>query len=145
MIFCQICQFHSQIYSVNAKLPELGRIYPVSDKKLDGKRNVVIHVIRYITHFRYNNQTIFLLIFFRLLLTKLVYHIDHHCSKFSPFLDNGSDFGSLESRSLGSGFITLSGLIHFNYFVSHLFLYFFRSRHDVLLFKHASLSQTGSV
>ncbi len=45
----------------------------------------------------------------------------HHCSKFS-------------------GFITLSRLIHVNCFVSHLFLNFFRSRHDVLLFKHASLS-----
>ncbi len=32
-----------------------------------------------------------------------------------------------------------------NYVVSHLFLNFFRSRHDVLLFKHASLCQTGSI
>ncbi len=30
-------------------------------------------------------------------------------------------------------------------FVSHLFLNFFRLRHDVLLFKHASLCQTGSI
>ncbi len=69
----------------------------------------------------------------------------HHCSKFSPFVDNGSDRGSLESQSLRNGFITLSRLIHFNYFVSHLFLNFFRSWHDVLLFKHASLCQTGFV
>ncbi len=63
----------------------------------------------------------------------------------SPFVDNGSDHGSLESQSLRNGFITLSRLIHFNYFVSHLFLNFFRSWHDVLLFKHASLCQTGSI
>ncbi len=69
----------------------------------------------------------------------------HHCYKFSPFVDNGSDRGSLESQSLRNGFITLSRLIHVNYFVSHLFLNFFRSWHDVLLFKHASLCQTGSI
>ncbi len=39
----------------------------------------------------------------------------HHCSKFSPFVDNGSDRGSLESQSLRNGFITLSRLIHVNY------------------------------
>ncbi len=50
-----------------------------------------------------------------------------------------TDRGSLESQSLRNGFKTLSRLIHVNYFVSHLFLNFFRSRHDVLLFKHASL------
>ncbi len=49
------------------------------------------------------------------------------------------------SQSLRHSFITLSRLIHVNYFVSHLFLNFFRSRHDVLLFKHASLCQTGSI
>ncbi len=69
----------------------------------------------------------------------------HHYSKFSPFVDNGSDRGSLESQSLRNDFITLSRLIHVNYFVSLLFLNFFRSRHDVLLFKHASLCQTGSI
>ncbi len=69
----------------------------------------------------------------------------HHCSKFSPFVDNGSDRGSLESQSLRNGFISLSRLIHVNYFVSHLFLNFFRLRHDVLLFKHASFCQTGSI
>ncbi len=69
----------------------------------------------------------------------------HHCSKFSPFVDNGSDRGSLESQSLRNDFITLSRLIHVEYFVSHLFLNFFRLRHDVLLFKHASLCQTGSI
>ncbi len=69
----------------------------------------------------------------------------HHCYKFSPFVDNGSDRGSLESQSLRNGFITLFILIHVNYFVSHLFLNFFRSWHDVLLFKHASLCQTGSI
>ncbi len=35
----------------------------------------------------------------------------HHCSKFSPFVDNGFDRGSLESQSLINGFITLSRLI----------------------------------
>ncbi len=69
----------------------------------------------------------------------------HHCSKFSLFVDNGSDHGSLESQSLRNGFITLSRLIHVNYFVSHLFLNFFRLRHDMLLFKHALLCQTGSI
>ncbi len=68
----------------------------------------------------------------------------HHCSKFSPFVDNGSDRGSQETQSLINGFKLLSRLKHVNYFVSHLFLNFFRSRHDVLLFKHASLCQTGS-
>ncbi len=34
----------------------------------------------------------------------------HHCSKFSPFVDNGSDRGSPESQSLRNGFITLSRL-----------------------------------
>ncbi len=62
---------------------------------------------------------------------------DHHCSKFSTFVDNGSD--------LRNGLITLSRLIHVNYFVFHLFLNFFKSRHGVLLFKHASLCQTGSI
>ncbi len=69
----------------------------------------------------------------------------HPCSQFSPFVDNGSDRGSLESQSLKNGFITLSRLMQVNYFISHLFLNFFRSRHDVMLFKHASLCQTGSI
>ncbi len=69
----------------------------------------------------------------------------HHCSKFSPFVYNESDHGSLESQSLRNGCITLSRLIHVNYFGSNLFLNFFRSRHDVFLFKHASLCQTGSI
>ncbi len=69
----------------------------------------------------------------------------HHCSKFSPFVDNGSDRGSLESQHLRNAFITLSRLIHVNYFVSHLFLTFFRLWHDVLIFKHTSLCQTGSI
>ncbi len=70
----------------------------------------------------------------------------HHCYKFSPFVDNGSDCGSLESQSLRNGFITLSRLIHANYFVSHLMMMkSCRSWHDVLLFKHASLCQTGSI
>ncbi len=30
----------------------------------------------------------------------------HHCYKFSPFVDNGSDHDSLESQSLRNGFIT---------------------------------------
>ncbi len=65
-----------------------------------------------------------------------------HCwSKFPPFVYNGSDRGSLESQSLRNGFITLSRLIHLNSLVSHLFLNFFRSRRDLLLFKHALLCQ----
>ncbi len=68
---------------------------------------------------------------------------NHHCSKFSPFVDD-SDHGSLESQSLRNGFITLSSLIS-QLFVSHLFLNFFRSRHNVLLFKHTSLCQIRSI
>ncbi len=67
----------------------------------------------------------------------------HHGSKLSPFVDNVSDCGSLQSQSLRNGFNPLQ--IHVNYYVSHLFLNFLRSRHDVLLFKHASLFQTGSI
>ncbi len=63
----------------------------------------------------------------------------HHCSKFSPFMDNGSVHGSLDSQSFRNGSVAFFRLVHINYFVSHLFLNFFRSRHDVLLFKHASL------
>ena len=51
----------------------------------------------------------------------------HHCSMFSPIVDNGSHWGSLESQSLGNGFVTLSRLIDVNCFVSHLFLNFFGS------------------
>ena len=58
----------------------------------------------------------------------------HHCSKSSPFVDNGSHRGSLKSQSLRNGFVTLSRLIHVKFFVCHLFFNFFRSRHDVLLF-----------
>ena len=50
---------------------------------------------------------------------------------FSPFVDNGSHCGSLESQSFRNGFITFSRLIDLNYFLSHLFLNFFRSQHDV--------------
>ncbi len=45
-----------------------------------------------------------------------------HCSKFSPFVVNGSGRVSLESRSFRKGFMTLPRLIHVSYFVSHLFL-----------------------
>ncbi len=41
---------------------------------------------------------------------------------FSPFVDNGSHCGSLESQSFRNGFITFSRLIDLNYFLSHLFL-----------------------
>ncbi len=71
--------------------------------------------------------------------------VHHYCSKFSLFVDNGSDRGSLEFQSLRNAFLNLSRLIYVNYFVSHLFLNIFRSRHDVLVFKHASLCQTGSI
>ncbi len=40
----------------------------------------------------------------------------HHCSMFSPFVDNGSHCGSLESQSFRNGFITFSRLIDLNYF-----------------------------
>ncbi len=50
------------------------------------------------------------------------------------FVDNGSDRDSLESQSLRNGFITLSRLIQVKYLVFHLFLNFYRLRHDVLLF-----------
>ncbi len=36
----------------------------------------------------------------------------YKCSKCSPFVDNGSDRGLLESQSLKNGFIILSRLIH---------------------------------
>ncbi len=52
-----------------------------------------------------------------------------------PFVDNGSERGSLESQSLRNGFITLSRLIHVNYFVSNLFFNLFRSQHGVFLCK----------
>ncbi len=38
----------------------------------------------------------------------------HHCSMFSPFVDNGSHCGSLESQSFRNGFITFSRLIDLN-------------------------------
>ncbi len=40
----------------------------------------------------------------------------HHCPKFSPFVGNGSHKGLLESQILRNGFVTLSRLIHLNYF-----------------------------
>lgn len=58
----------------------------------------------------------------------------HHCSKLSPFVDNGSPRGSLEFQSLRNGFETLPRPIHVHYFVSNLFLNFFRLWHDVWLF-----------
>ena len=59
----------------------------------------------------------------------------HHCFVFSPFVDNGSHWCSLESQSPRNGFLALSRLIDVNDFVSHLFLNFFGSGHDVLLFE----------
>ncbi len=47
----------------------------------------------------------------------------HHCSMFSPFVDNGSHCGSLESQSFRNGFITFSRLIDLNYFLSLLFYF----------------------
>ncbi len=58
----------------------------------------------------------------------------HHCSKFSPFVNNGSDCGSLESQNLRNDFMNLFRLIHVNYFVSHLLLNFFRLWYDVPVF-----------
>lgn len=58
-----------------------------------------------------------------------------HCSMFLPFVNNGSHCGLLESQSFRNGFITFSRLIDLNYFLSHLFLNFFGSRHDVRLFE----------
>ncbi len=51
----------------------------------------------------------------------------------------------VQSQSLRNGFISLSRLVHVNYFVSHLFLNFFRLWHKVLLYKNALLCQTGSI
>ncbi len=42
----------------------------------------------------------------------------HHCSMFSPFVDNGSHCGSLESQSFRNDFITFSRLKDLNYFFS---------------------------
>ncbi|MED6238224.1 hypothetical protein ATANTOWER_013243 [Ataeniobius toweri] len=58
----------------------------------------------------------------------------HHCSMFSPFVENGSHCGLLKSRRLKIGFGTHS-FIEISYLVSHLLLDFFRSQQDVLLFK----------
>ena len=58
----------------------------------------------------------------------------HHCSMFSPFVNNGSHWGSQESQSFRNGFAILSRLIDVSDFVSHQFLNFFGSGHDVLLF-----------
>ncbi len=72
----------------------------------------------------------------------------HHCSMFSPFVDNGCHCGSLESQSFRNGFITFSRLIDLNYFLSHLFLNFFGSQHDVQLlrmFWSTSLCQAGPI
>lgn len=46
----------------------------------------------------------------------------HHCSKFLPFLNNGSRRGSLESQSFRNGFVNLFRLRDVNEFVSHLLL-----------------------
>ncbi len=72
----------------------------------------------------------------------------HHCSMFSPFVNNVSHCGSLESQSFRNGFITFSRLIDLNYFLSHLFLNFFGSQHDVSLlriFWSTSLCQAGPI
>uniref|UniRef100_A0A0E9TKM1 Uncharacterized protein n=1 Tax=Anguilla anguilla TaxID=7936 RepID=A0A0E9TKM1_ANGAN len=44
-----------------------------------------------------------------------------HCSKCSPFGDNGGHYGSVEAQSLRNGFVTLSRLIYFNSVFPHLF------------------------
>lgn len=41
----------------------------------------------------------------------------HHCSMFSPFVDNIFYCGSLESQTLKNDFITFSRLIDLNYFL----------------------------
>lgn len=72
---------------------------------------------------------------------------DSDVPSFSPFVDNGSHRGSLESQSLRNGFVTLSTLIDVSDFISHPFGKFFRWRHDVLLFRifqTTSLCQTAS-
>ena len=48
----------------------------------------------------------------------------HHCSMFSPFVDDRSHCGSLEPQSFRNGFITFSRLIDPIHFLSHLFLNF---------------------
>ena len=52
---------------------------------------------------------------------------------FLPCVDNGSHSGSLESRRLRNGFVTLSRLIDVDDFVSHPLGNFFRLQHGVLL------------
>ncbi len=69
----------------------------------------------------------------------------HHCSRFSPFVDNCSDRGSLESQSLRNGFITLSRLIHVNYFVLICSWISLDCGMMCGSFKHASLCQTDSI
>lgn len=49
------------------------------------------------------------------------------------YVDNDSQCGSLESQSLRDGYITFSRLMGVRDLVSHLFLDFFISWHDVLL------------
>lgn len=56
----------------------------------------------------------------------------HRCSIFSPFVDNVSHFGSLESQIFRNDFRTFSRLMDLIYFFSHLFLNFFGSQHDDL-------------
>lgn len=43
-----------------------------------------------------------------------------HCSKFAPFVDNGSHCCSLKSRILKNAFVTFSRLIDANEFASLL-------------------------
>ena len=69
----------------------------------------------------------------------------HRCSMFSPFVDNSSQYNSVESQGLINWFVTFSKLTNVSDFVSHLFWKFFRLCHDVLLFEifsPTSLRQT---
>lgn len=56
-----------------------------------------------------------------------------HVSMLSPFVDNVSPCGSLESQNFTNGFVTFSTLMDLNDFVPHLFLNVFGSQPDVSL------------
>ncbi|MEQ2295040.1 hypothetical protein AMECASPLE_010026 [Ameca splendens] len=61
--------------------------------------------------------------------------IDPSCSIFSPFVDNGSHCGFLESQSLRNNFVILLKPKDVNDFVPHLFRIFFLLWHAVLLYE----------
>ncbi len=69
----------------------------------------------------------------------------HHCSKFLHLWILALTMVRWSPKALEMALYPFPDWYILNYFVSHLFLNFFRSQHDVLLFKHASLCQTGLI